>query len=109
MCGGTEPRTATPRGGLHLSDLAAVLPALDSPPPRRGLGGSVALTSGLPGSVHGHLDGSVVGRHLGGVGEHSDGQGETLPWGEWGIEAGGWHLELPQYPALPPVSTPGSP
>lgn len=43
-----------------------------------------ALTSGLPRSVHSHLDGSVVGGHLGGVGEHGDGQGETLPWGERG-------------------------
>lgn len=54
---------------------------------------ALALTSGLPGSIHGHLDGSVVGGHLGGIGEHGDGQCETLPWGEWGIKAGGWHVE----------------
>lgn len=52
----------------------------------------LALTSGLPGSIHGHFDGSVVGGHLGRVGEHGDGQCETLPWEEWGIKAGGWHL-----------------
>ena len=44
---------------------------------------ALALTSRLPGSVHGHLDGSVVGGHLGRVGEHGDGQRETLSWG-WG-------------------------
>lgn len=42
---------------------------------------ALALTSGFPGSIHGHLDGSVVGGHLGGVGEYGDGQCETLPWG----------------------------
>lgn len=40
------------------------------------------VPSRFPGSIHSHLDGSVVGGHLGGVGEHGDGQCETLPWGE---------------------------
>lgn len=53
---------------------------------------ALALTSGLPGSIHGHLDGSVVGGHLCGVGEHGDGQCETLPWGGVGNkeEVGTW-------------------
>lgn len=55
----------------------AFLPGLE-------LGGSAALTSGLPGSIYSDLDGSMVGGHLGGVGEHSDGQCETLPWGDKG-------------------------
>lgn len=46
--------------------------------------GSVALTSGLPGSIHGDLDGSVVGGHLGRVGEHGDCERETFPWGNQG-------------------------
>lgn len=41
---------------------------------------SPALTPRLPGSVHGDFDGSVVGGHLRGVGEHGDGQGEAFPW-----------------------------
>lgn len=42
--------------------------------------GSVVLTSGFPGSIHSDLDGSVVGGHLGRVGEHGDCERETLPW-----------------------------
>jgi len=42
---------------------------------------ALALTSRLPGSIHGHFDGAMVGGHLRGVGEHGDGQRETLTWG----------------------------
>lgn len=41
----------------------------------------LSLTSRLSGSVHRDLDGSLVRGHLRRVGEHRDGQGETLPCG----------------------------
>lgn len=46
----------------------------------------VVLTAWFSGPVHGDLDGSLVGGHLGRVGEHRDGQSETLPWRRTGRE-----------------------
>ena len=69
---------------ICLTSVTALPPLGPLPRPRGSV--ALALTSGLPGSIHGHLDGSVVGGHLRGVGEHGDGQCETLPWGEWGIK-----------------------
>lgn len=48
----------------------------------------VVLTAWFSGPVHGDLDGSLVGGHLGRVGEHRDGQSETLPWRRTGREGG---------------------
>lgn len=43
------------------------------------MGGALRLlTARLTWSIHSNLDGSVVGGHLGRVGEHSDGQSEAL-------------------------------
>ena len=78
-----NPHRGASRTWCHLAiclTSAAALPALD-PFPHPGDSVALALTSGLSGSIHSHLDGSVVGGHLGGVGEHGDGQCETLPWG----------------------------
>lgn len=58
----------------------------------------MTLTSGLPGSIHGDLDGSVVGGHLGRVGEHGDCERETFPWGNQGRSL------MPDTFAAPPVS-----
>lgn len=74
---------------------AALLPWTLCPGP-----GSVALTSGLPGSIHGDLDGSVVGGHLGRVGEHGDCERETFPWGNQGRSL------MPDTFAAPPPQSP---
>lgn len=44
----------------------------EDPPPR-------ALTSWLAGAVHRNLDGTLVGGHLGWIGEDGDGECEALP------------------------------
>lgn len=43
---------------------------------------SVSLTSWLSRTVHCDFNGSLVRGHLRRVGEHCDGQSETLPWRE---------------------------
>lgn len=58
----------------------------------------MALTSGFPGSIHGDLDGSVVGGHLGRVGEHGDCERETLPWGDQGRSLRPDTFTVPQLP-----------
>lgn len=58
----------------------------------------MALTSGFPGSIHGDLDGSVVGGHLGRVGEDGDCERETLPWGDQGRSLMPDTFTVPQLP-----------
>lgn len=48
----------------------------------------VVLTAWFSGPVYGDLDSSLVGGHLGRVGEHRDGQSKTLPWRRTGREGG---------------------